>query len=347
MHSQEPVFRQSLLAVSLTASGIQFKRSEVTIAGRKLYTSSLKSVRDCMLLTESVEQEELPEAVCTMILFELLSPTMECSTSWLAHLDGLYSLVSRRGPHRHCNPGSCAVLEHCRHLALIQNLVSRKASTFCLPTWLSQPWNGVVKNVQQLIIDYGLQLTSLYEQCDFALYCRTNPEAVAEVLESCITLHGNAQKLYNEQIFLDHTANIRAMPASSVHTASDIGRLTLSVTILFIQLGACISAYQLVSQLSSLPVHDTKKLSQGTQNAIRNACDLSNTADTLAHQILAVVQTCPCECSGGLDSVMIVYALNLASQRFTPVDQARINCQSLVQLFCARASRFNALLQLS
>lgn len=349
MQCQEPVFHRSLLAVSLTAFGMQFKRPEVTTAGRKLYILSLKSVRDYMLITESVEWEELPAAVCTLVLHELLHPTMECSTSWLAHLNGLYGLIIRRGPHRHCNPESRAVLDHCRHLALIQNLASRKSSAFCLPIWLSQPWNGVVKDIQQLVIDYGLQLASLYEQCDFVSRNCVRPEDMARILDSCIKLHGSAQKLYNEQKSLDSMAKStgQAMVNSSTPTASDIVKSTLSITLLTIQLGASISACQIVNRLSSLPVHATETLSQGTQLTIKNAGNLASGVDVLARQILATVQICPSECTGALDSAMIVYALNLASQCLAPGYQTTINCQRLIEQFRARVPRLGALLRSS
>jgi hypothetical protein len=271
-----------------------------------------------------------------MVLYELFDPTEGKMDGWLNHLEGVYRLLQYRGPQMHTTIASRAIFEHSRYLLMLQHLMSRRACILSQPEWLTAPWHGCEKSIEQQVFDNGLRLATAFEGCDLLKRGASDSESVINLFEECVEIYKNTV-----QILDTITPSVAVDLDSCSGEDFDIlivrnpAALLLSITALAIKLGACDTACSLLPVMG-FQQSDLDSIPAGAEALFE---DIVPTAK----QIVNSVATCVDQKAGGMGAARLMFALKLARPQLPSNSQELCQCDELMDRLSGLDGQFNAL----
>lgn len=336
----QPSLREALLAVSVANYGKRQGDPQALRAARRLYTRSLGLLQQALRDPQLARHDDTLVTIGLMVLYELFDPTTDDAMAWLQHIAGTARLLGHRGPHLHRTKLARASLEHTRYLLMVQSLLDRKASLLSQPAWLTVPWEGVEKSVEQFIFDRGLILGALYEAADVARRKPDDAVEMTEIMQNCSTLDRDIESLLSAiySTFATKCALSAAIGLSHSDSKSGDSRtsaqLLLHITALSLQLGACVTGSDTYSLLERSSEVDCifAEISMRTL-----ASTLGARLVPLARHIAYLSQNYLLVKTGAMGAARLVFALRLAKDQLTSEDSARAMCDDLLERFGGKA----------
>jgi len=341
-----PALRTALKAASLNRCGKTLERPDMLHAGRRLYTESLQSMQKAIGDHEAALQDDLLAAIWFTMLYELSDATAQHPDGWLAHLSGLTRLLQHRGPELHRSTTARLILEHARSLIVFRQLVRRQASALSSPAWLSAPWLHCPKSLEQRVFDEGLKLAAVYQQCDDAVFGETMGADLQSIIEGCTSIYYAICYLeaqLDEPLLGRHLSHREEHIADPVDRRNPV-RALLLITALGIELGACTSAYAILStQLK--PTYNDVVQPDGCFIDWNSIEMLLNCCRPTARRIMSVAKECPAEDAGALGAVKVILCLRLARDQFDITEPEAAECRVMLRALECLAGRFGGLLR--
>lgn len=297
---------------------------------------------------ESMKNEILA-TTCVLVLYELADSTSGDMNGWLNHLSGVARLMEHRGADMHAEPAGRAILEHSRYILMLRHLMTRQSTIFSQGDWLQKPWQNADKSIKQQVFDYGLRLATAFDLCDSAINQGATTETAIALVGECQEIYDGLQALQEQHISsafafdLDPTLASSSPPFEVSYSAA----LSLSITALGIQLGACQSAREIISQILEPATEDDDEGVAGcgpTRHLVDRSSYLSPNRKRLAQKILRYISCCWDRHTGAMGAARMIFCLDLAMQEFEPFTEESENCQAFLNRLNGRAARFDHLL---
>lgn len=343
--SPEPVLSEALLAVSVTRCGKVQHNATIVREGRRLYTGSLRLLQHALSHPSLAVHEDILATAGLMILYELFDATSQTPAGWHNHLSGFSRLLQHRGPERHRSARSRAVLEHGRHLLMMQSLLCRHASPLSQPEWLLDPWQGVAKSIEQQVFDHGLNLGYLFERADWLVRAGADQWQVAHHARECLELAASLRKLSALHL---PTASAGSCDSSKKTVEGGLAaapaEVMLSITSLAIQLGACVTAADVDCKASNALTTSGSAPALAPVVATTIEAETPKPQHMLAKRIVDLVSTYLSPHARSVGAARLVFALRLARDQLAANGKALMQCEALLQRLGGQAWQFGALL---
>ncbi|KAL5001591.1 hypothetical protein BDV10DRAFT_182156 [Aspergillus recurvatus] len=170
LHGSENALRKALLAMSLSAVGKQEDDRHLKKEGRRLYTSSLKSLAVALKDAKRVNSDAILTAVRLLSFYESCfgqnDGEVKQVRSWQAHNEGDIALIAARSPHSFISGHAHDLFADGRSNLIMSYLRQRKRCFLADPDWKMIPWLQREKNPRDHLMDILLDLTGLFEGLD-------------------------------------------------------------------------------------------------------------------------------------------------------------------------------------
>jgi Fungal specific transcription factor domain len=168
------VLRNSLRAISLSCLASRYGNDVMSHQGAQVYGQSLVQL-NAMLRDHEIaaRSEAVLSASVLLALYEQFScfnfnsPSTKAK-SWIAHTEGITSLLQMRGPEAHTSADALHLLRIFRPSQLQYSLAFHKASPFASEKWCKIPWLNLPKTENDLLYDILLQIPGTLEKLELA-----------------------------------------------------------------------------------------------------------------------------------------------------------------------------------
>ena len=162
--SHTAILRQSLLALAYTRAGRQRNDTPCMIQGQRHYGASLILMQQALYHPEVAKTVDVLAAARCMTLYEAFESTTDNVNSWIDQVVGMARIVQLRRPEDFNEPFARALLESMRQNAMIASVMTQTPMFLSEEAWLTLPWRGVHKGLDQRLYDRGFLLSELFEK---------------------------------------------------------------------------------------------------------------------------------------------------------------------------------------
>jgi hypothetical protein len=160
------LLNQALLSLAYIRLGRLNDDQALVIKGQQIYGQSLHLMQRALHDPILAHNDDTLVAARCMVLYESFESTSGDMAAWQNHILGIARIIHLRGVHRHCDPVSRSVLESMRYNVMIVSLMRSTASFLSEPEWLTVPWAGVSKGLDQRLFDYGFTLANMMQKSE-------------------------------------------------------------------------------------------------------------------------------------------------------------------------------------
>ncbi|KIW70234.1 hypothetical protein PV04_02524 [Phialophora macrospora] len=160
------LLNQALLSLAYIRLGRLKDDQTLVIRGQQIYGQSLRLMQRVLHDPIHAHSDDTLVAARCMILYESFESTSGDMAAWQNHILGMARIIHLRGVHRHADPVSRSVLESVRYNVMIVSLMQSTASFLGEPEWLTVPWEGVSKGLDQRLFDYGFTLANMMQKSE-------------------------------------------------------------------------------------------------------------------------------------------------------------------------------------
>lgn len=134
---------------------------------------------------------------------------------------------------------------------MVNSLINKKASPFRSPEWLTIPWSGADKSLEQQVLDQGFEMAYFTERSERLAQLEDGPgklNELADILSGCMSLHHKLQQLETD---------IRASPKIEPPILEPLNprkarEMTIMPTFLGIQLAVMLLGHPLSTKLEEV-----------------------------------------------------------------------------------------------
>ncbi|EXJ61909.1 hypothetical protein A1O7_02340 [Cladophialophora yegresii CBS 114405] len=160
------LLKQALLSLAYIRIGRLDDDQVLIIRGQQIYGNSLRLMQTALHDPNLAHSDDILVAARCMVLYESFESTSGDMAAWQNHILGISRIIHLRGVHRTCDPMSRSVLESIRYNVMIVSLMRSTASFLGGSEWLTVPWAGVSKSLDQRLFDYGFTLANLMQRSE-------------------------------------------------------------------------------------------------------------------------------------------------------------------------------------
>ncbi|KAI9814191.1 MAG: hypothetical protein M1827_003357 [Pycnora praestabilis] len=185
--------QSAISALSIVAVGRASGDPHVLAGGISMYSKALEDHSRALQDRSLILRDETLAATMALSLYELYENTNSVE-GWIAHGQGISSLVQLRGSLMYQSAFAHQLYEDCRYISMILDIQRRKSSFWKDFAWLSDPWHGKTKSLLQKLIDSGLMIPIYLELIDLLASARDPGEThrlSMEVINKCWALDSN------------------------------------------------------------------------------------------------------------------------------------------------------------
>ncbi|KAL2831842.1 hypothetical protein BDW59DRAFT_125810 [Aspergillus cavernicola] len=176
LHTAEPVLKQALMAMSLTAVGRQENDRFLLEEGRKCYGSSLQGMTVALKNPRRATSDALLTAVRLCSFYESIfggeSESGVQARSWQAHNAGDVALIMARSPYSFVSGYAHELFADGRSNLTMSHLRHRKRVFLADLEWKTIPWLYHEKTPRDHLVDVLVDLTGLFEDLDLMKSCQ-------------------------------------------------------------------------------------------------------------------------------------------------------------------------------
>ena len=342
IQAPRPALEAALLAVAFVKWSTVQRDLGLRHYGRKHYLQSLSLTQTALSRQADAISDDILATTCVMVFYELTDSTSQRSDSWLEHVSGLGKLICLRGPESFSRPLSRAIFEQMRLIFMLQHLMKRTSCIFGRSDWLELPWRGVTKAMEQQVFDQGLRLTTLLERSDSTSTGECLPLDIESLFQSCIDVY-DILSLMDTQLDCDTCTVDTHVSMDSSSRVMDPEALLLSITVVGIQLGAAMSAHELLCAVERFTAQSDSLVPSFSPAIVHKAKELSGDRKNLARRILRSVELRMSTNARALALLRTDWALQLATQHFQRTDLEAQHCAAMRTILSERTSPFDAL----
>lgn len=137
-------------------------------------------------------------------------------------------------------------------------ILKRRGSGFASHAWLSQPWLGCEKRINQKIMDYGFKLASILQKVEESIGRVEDMNQLRVLAHECYSSISILKSLRHE---LDAMQQL-GPEASQEDLMQDANRIMLKITATMIELGLCDAAVEVARTAKEICLHWSSYSSQ-------------------------------------------------------------------------------------
>ncbi|OCT49940.1 hypothetical protein CLCR_06997 [Cladophialophora carrionii] len=160
------LLKQALLSLAHIRIGRLNDDQALIIRGQQIYGQSLRLMQHALHDPVLAHSDDILVAARCMVLYESFESTSGDMAAWENHILGIARIIHLRGVHRTRDSISRSVLESIRYNVMIVSLMRSTACFLGESEWLSVPWAGVSKSLDQRLFDYGFTLAYMMQRSE-------------------------------------------------------------------------------------------------------------------------------------------------------------------------------------
>lgn len=195
--AQNTALQPAMDALGLVQLGSIAKDERLLKSAVALYGKSLNRLAIDLHRQDLRHSDDVLASTIVLSICELYEEISQSSGGWVRHVDGTNQILKIRGPKNIKSDLALALYSNARNNALVQGLISRKASYMETPGWrnLESTWKPL--SFSALFYDSAIQVPGLLERTD-ALLAKADAtlEVINVLLTDLSTLETNLRKWF-------------------------------------------------------------------------------------------------------------------------------------------------------
>ncbi|ETI19841.1 hypothetical protein G647_08855 [Cladophialophora carrionii CBS 160.54] len=160
------LLKQALLSLAYIRIGRLNDDQALIIRGQQIYGQSLRLMQHALRDPVLAHNDDILVAARCMVLYESFESTSGDMAAWENHILGIARIIHLRGVHQTRDPISRSVLESIRYNVMIVSLMRSTSCFLGESEWLTVPWAGVSKSLDQRLFDYGFTLAYMMQRSE-------------------------------------------------------------------------------------------------------------------------------------------------------------------------------------
>lgn len=163
---QNSALQPALDALGLVQLGSIAKDERLLKSAVALYGKALSRLGNDLLREDLRHSDDVLASTIVLSICELYEEISQNNGGWVKHIDGTNQILRMRGPKNIKSELALALYANARNSALMQGLISRKASYMQTPHWRSVGLRHGYDSASSAFYDSAIQVPGLLERCD-------------------------------------------------------------------------------------------------------------------------------------------------------------------------------------